>query len=67
MILSPRFYDYAEIDRTEERKKLGLDPDRMTGLVLFGGQGARRKMLRIDSLFVAVGIADSTDLDLRQK
>lgn len=48
MILNPRFYSYSSIDRGAERVKLGLDPTRMTGLVLFGGQGARKKMLEID-------------------
>ena len=48
MILNPRFYGYSPIDRGAERTKLGLDATRMTGLVLFGGQGARKKMLEID-------------------
>jgi UDP-N-acetylglucosamine:LPS N-acetylglucosamine transferase len=48
MILSPRFYSYEKVDRSAERRKLGLDPERMTGLVLFGGQGARKTMLEID-------------------
>src|SRR5271155_2881839 len=41
MILNPRFYEPAEVDRAAERKRLGLEPDRMTGLVLFGGYGSR--------------------------
>jgi UDP-N-acetylglucosamine:LPS N-acetylglucosamine transferase len=40
MILNPRFYEPLEIDRTAEMRKLGLDPDRKTGLVMFGGQGS---------------------------
>src|SRR5437773_2261112 len=40
MILHPRFYEPLEIDRAEERRKLGLDPQRRTGLVMFGGQGS---------------------------
>ena len=48
MILNPRFYNYSPIDRAAERIKAGLDAARMTGLVLFGGQGARKKMLEID-------------------
>src|SRR6516225_6480496 len=40
MILRPDFYRRDAIDRTAERKKLGLDPDRTTGLVLFGGEGS---------------------------
>jgi Glycosyltransferase family 28 C-terminal domain len=41
MILRPTFYQPVTVDRTAERKKLGLDPDRPTGLVLFGGQGSK--------------------------
>jgi hypothetical protein len=40
MILNPRFYEPLEIDRAAERRKLGLDPERKTGLVMFGGQGS---------------------------
>lgn len=40
MILNPRFYDLPEIDRAEERRKLGLDPDIPTACVMFGGYGA---------------------------
>src|SRR5208283_4705395 len=38
MILHPRFYQSDFCDRREERKQRGLDPDRPTGLVMFGGQ-----------------------------
>ena len=48
MILNPRFYDYQPIDREAESARQGLETGRMTGLVLFGGQGARKKMLEID-------------------
>jgi 1,2-diacylglycerol 3-beta-galactosyltransferase len=40
MILHPRFYQPIQCDRREERRQRGLDPDRPTGLVLFGGQGS---------------------------
>jgi 1,2-diacylglycerol 3-beta-galactosyltransferase len=40
MIVHPRFYDAVRIDRRAERQRLGLDPERPTGLVLFGGQGS---------------------------
>jgi len=40
MILRPTFYQLAPIDRNAERQKLQLDPNRMTGLVLFGGEGS---------------------------
>ena len=56
MILNPRFYNYSPIDRSAERVKLGLSASRMTGLVLFGGQGARRKMLEIDWLLSQSGL-----------
>ncbi len=41
MILHPRFYEPAEIKRSDERRRIGLDPDLPTGLVLFGGHGSR--------------------------
>jgi UDP-N-acetylglucosamine:LPS N-acetylglucosamine transferase len=40
MILRPQFYQTSPIDRRAERQKLGLHPDRPTGLVLFGGAGS---------------------------
>lgn len=40
MILRPRFYEAPAVDRAAERRRLGLDPDRPTGLVLFGGHGS---------------------------
>ena len=55
MILNPRFYNYTRVDRREERAKLGLDPDRTTGLMLFGGQG-NWKMLDIDRRLRASGL-----------
>jgi UDP-N-acetylglucosamine:LPS N-acetylglucosamine transferase len=41
MVLKPRFYQKVSIDRFAERKRLGLDPDCHTGIVLFGGHGSR--------------------------
>jgi hypothetical protein len=41
MILRPRFYDPVTVDRRGELRRLGLDPNRPTGLVLFGGQGSK--------------------------
>jgi hypothetical protein len=41
MILRPTFYQHVTVDRVAERRRLGLDPDRPTGLVLFGGQGSK--------------------------
>ena len=40
MILKPHFYTARTTDRRSERQKLGLHPDRPTGLVLFGGEGS---------------------------
>jgi len=40
MILNPHFYEQTDLDRAEERVRLGLDPNRPTALVLFGGCGA---------------------------
>ena len=41
MILAPRFYETVEADRNSERRKLGLDPELPTAIVLFGGHGSR--------------------------
>ncbi|MBZ5576913.1 MAG: galactosyldiacylglycerol synthase [Acidobacteriia bacterium] len=43
MILNPKFYEMAPLSaeqRAAEQARLGLDPARPVGLVLFGGQGA---------------------------
>jgi UDP-N-acetylglucosamine:LPS N-acetylglucosamine transferase len=40
MILNPNFYEPLNLDRRAERIKLGLRPDRPTGLLLFGGEGS---------------------------
>ena len=40
MILRPMFYQPIAADRAAERKRLGLEPDLATGLVLFGGEGS---------------------------
>jgi UDP-N-acetylglucosamine:LPS N-acetylglucosamine transferase len=41
MIVRPDFYRESAVDRRAERRKLGLDPDRPTGIVLFGGHGSK--------------------------
>ncbi len=41
MIIRPDFYRQSTVDRRLERLKLGLDPDRPTGIVLFGGHGSK--------------------------
>jgi len=40
MILNPKFYQPIQTDRGTERKKLGLEANLPTGLVLFGGHGS---------------------------
>ena len=40
LFLKPKFYQQVTIDRRTERKRLGLDPDVPTGVVLFGGHGS---------------------------
>lgn len=46
MILRPAFHRPITVDREREFVALGLDPERPTGLVLFGGQGSMQ-MLKI--------------------
>jgi UDP-N-acetylglucosamine:LPS N-acetylglucosamine transferase len=51
MILHPDFYRNLRIDRRAERARLQLDPDRPTGMVMFGGHGSkamRRIARRLD-------------------
>jgi 1,2-diacylglycerol 3-beta-galactosyltransferase len=40
MIIHPRFYEPLPLNPGAERRRLGLDPDLPTGLVMFGGQGS---------------------------
>jgi Glycosyltransferase family 28 C-terminal domain/Monogalactosyldiacylglycerol (MGDG) synthase len=40
MILKPRFYEKKTVDAAQERIRLGLEPNRPTGIVLFGGHGS---------------------------
>jgi UDP-N-acetylglucosamine:LPS N-acetylglucosamine transferase len=41
MILKPKFYEKTTVDRVAERKRLGLETDCPTGIVLFGGHGSQ--------------------------
>ena len=41
MILKPKFYEKIAVNRLAERKKLGLEADCPTGIVLFGGHGSQ--------------------------
>jgi UDP-N-acetylglucosamine:LPS N-acetylglucosamine transferase len=51
MIIRPDFYGGLDVDRRAERQKQQLDPDRPTGIVMFGGHGSsvmRRIAKRLD-------------------
>jgi UDP-N-acetylglucosamine:LPS N-acetylglucosamine transferase len=41
MIISPAFYRDLTLERRAEMRKLGLDPERRTGMVMFGAHGSR--------------------------
>jgi UDP-N-acetylglucosamine:LPS N-acetylglucosamine transferase len=41
MLIRATFHDAPPVDRRAERCRLGLDPERPTGIVLFGGQGSK--------------------------
>jgi 1,2-diacylglycerol 3-beta-galactosyltransferase len=58
MILNPRYYEPVTVDRGPDRMALGLDPDRPTALIMFGGEGSAA-MLKIARLL------DSTGLDVQ--
>lgn len=40
MILNPRYYEPVVVDRGPDRAALGLDPNRPTALMMFGGEGS---------------------------
>jgi UDP-N-acetylglucosamine:LPS N-acetylglucosamine transferase len=42
MIVRPEFYGQMELGREAERRRLGLDPDLPTGIVMFGSYGSSR-------------------------
>lgn len=58
MIIRPEFYTPAGLDRVQEQLRHGLDPQRPTGLVLFGGHGSRTM------LSIAKKLANTTQLIL---
>ncbi len=58
MILNPRFYEPVTVDRAPDRIALGLDADRPTALMMFGGEGSAA-MLKIAQLI------DSSSLDVQ--
>jgi 1,2-diacylglycerol 3-beta-galactosyltransferase len=53
MIVRPEFYTRPKFCRAEGRRRLGLDPELPTGLVMFGGYGSRQM------LAIAQRLADS--------
>jgi hypothetical protein len=55
MIVRPEFYDRRRADKRRERRRLGLDPDITTGIVMFGGYGSRQ-MLTIARRIKAAGL-----------
>jgi Glycosyltransferase family 28 C-terminal domain len=44
MIVRPEFYSRRQICRADERRRLGLNPELPTGLVMFGGYGSRQML-----------------------
>ncbi|MEO0924528.1 MAG: glycosyltransferase [Cyanobacteria bacterium J06643_13] len=41
MVIHPRFYEPMTNDRATARQNLGLNPDCLTGIVMFGGNGSK--------------------------
>lgn len=58
MILNPKFYEIPPVNVSAERRRLGLDPVRATGLVLFGGMGSEK----MDGIFNRI---DKSSLDVQ--
>lgn len=44
MIVRPEFYQRPALPCADGRRRLGLEPDLLTGLVMFGGYGSRRML-----------------------
>lgn len=41
IVIHPKFYDRPTLNIAAERERLGLDPERLTGIVMFGGNGSK--------------------------
>lgn len=73
MIIRPEFYAPMMVDRAEERARLGLDPARPTGLVLFGGHGSKamlgiaRRLAATTQLILLCGHNKALAARLRQR
>ncbi|MDM0105198.1 glycosyltransferase [Variovorax sp. J22R24] len=70
MLMRSAFHDAKPVDRAAARASMGLDPDRPTGIVLFGGQGSKAmlgiaKRLRDTQLILACGHNAKLARDLR--
>jgi len=50
MVMKPRFYEKRTLNRSQEKKKLGLDLNVPTGIVLFGGHGSSTMLDIVKSL-----------------
>jgi len=50
MILNPKFYGVPAVDVPQARRDIGLDPDRPTGMVLFGGMGSEKMSAILDRI-----------------
>ena len=44
MIIHPRFYQQQDENRSIHRERLGLDPECLTGIVMFGGNGSKNML-----------------------
>lgn len=71
MVIRGDFYRPPLADRAAERRRLGLDPERPTGIVLFGGQGSAAMLgiarrLADTPLILACGHNESLARALRQ-
>ncbi|MGA7933787.1 MAG: glycosyltransferase [Kovacikia sp.] len=76
LVINPRFYQPITCDRRMGRQCLGLDPDRLTGLVLFGANGSQsmveiaRRLESLDDqiqLILLCGRNDAVASALRQQ
>ncbi len=74
MILNPAFYSLPEPDYCRQRESLGPQHHRLTGLVMFGGQGSRamveiaRRLSKLDwlQLILIAGRNAKLEADLRK-
>jgi 1,2-diacylglycerol 3-beta-galactosyltransferase len=74
MIIHPSFYSIPATDYRQQRESIGLQPHRLTGLVMFGGQGSRamleiaRQLNRLDwlQLILIAGRNQKLEAELRE-